>query len=270
MRYIYTTVLVLIWFNVQLSSQSFISKSFYIIQNAAIHTEFAAYRDITANAAYLPLLPKNVVLVETLPALYGLKDLQPVSASVGVRGDSTLAFGVSVFGIGGDKYSEYDFSINAGYRVENISLGAELSYLNQRVKNYNSSSCFSLNISALVILSDWMTAGVQLNNINSATFSDKSVELYREAVAGISFLADDWIYFSINSDILINNSWGLALESGVKPVENLTVKLAYLSNPKALSLGMDFNHKDYLGINLGAIYHADLGITPRAAVYVLW
>ncbi|AFM03032.1 hypothetical protein Fleli_0565 [Bernardetia litoralis DSM 6794] len=101
--------------------------------------------------------------------LSGLNTLQ-AGATFDAFFDGKMGVGVTRFG--DDLYNEHRLAIGYAHKISNMSIGIQANYLQTSIQGYGTSHNFALEMGGVAQLSETLTLGMHIFNINQAKVAD--------------------------------------------------------------------------------------------------
>ncbi len=80
--------------------------------------------------------------------------------------------GVGVTRFGDDLYNEHRLAVGYSHKISNMSIGIQVNYLQTSIQGYGTRRNFALEMGGLAQLSETLTLGMHIFNINQAKVSD--------------------------------------------------------------------------------------------------
>lgn len=200
--------------------------------------------------------------------LFGVNELNTLAAGF-VKPLKPGTIGVSFYRFGGDLFNEQKASIGFSNKFGLVSLGANISYLQQSIETLGKSSAFVIEFGGLVDISKNLKVGAYVFNLNQASISTGTdEELPLTMKLGISYLPIDDL--TINAEVLKQIDLEERVRIGVSYdlIKNFTIRTGIETNPVKGSFGLGFNPGrfliDYAFSNhsvIGDIHDISIGIT---------
>lgn len=196
------------------------------------------------------------------PYRYGLKELTPVEAGIGLNIDNhNINF--SLFTIGNNLYGESSFEL--GYAVilaDKIIIGASVDYNLMNIENYAKHNMFRIHIGSKLLLTENFSAGFCLLNLNKSSYGSDSLYIWQSGIMGFSYKFSDKIMLDADAIIDITRKTGFSIGFKYSILENLDLRMASRTTPSYYEIGI--NLKSIYGFNLVLLtqYNSILGISP--------
>lgn len=127
----------------------------------AVFNNVAALSDVKGTEAFLGYSNRFV--------LSGLNTLQ-AGATFDAFFNGKMGIGVTRFG--DDLYNEHRLALGYSHKISNVSIGIQANYLQTSIQGYGTRHNFALEMGGLAQLSENLTLGMHIFNINQAKVSD--------------------------------------------------------------------------------------------------
>lgn len=167
-----------------IKAQYYGNSNYSLFRHAVGETTFESYS--SANPASINPDQKDKASFATKPSRFGIKELNSHKLFFHSGFDSLNLIGTDLYFTGGNLYSEFSGEFQYARNFQNIiTVGGSISINHVNVKNYNNYIFYSMNIGAVLKLSDDLKAGFVIRNLlgNHGINSDKNI--YQETVAGL-------------------------------------------------------------------------------------
>ncbi|PIY09044.1 MAG: hypothetical protein COZ18_09105 [Flexibacter sp. CG_4_10_14_3_um_filter_32_15] len=127
----------------------------------AVFNNVAALSDVKGTEAFLGYSNRFT--------LSGLNTLQ-AGATFNAFFDGKMGIGVTRFG--DDLYNEHRLAVGYAHKISNMSIGIQVNYLQTSIQGYGTRHNFALEMGGKAQLSETLTLGMHIFNINQAKVSD--------------------------------------------------------------------------------------------------
>lgn len=219
------------------------------------------------NPAAMILDTSNYILLGSKPSRFGISELNPFMIAAAFSLDSSRVLGVNLYGLGGELYSEVSGELRFANKINDIvSVGASIELNRLMIKNYENISFATINIGAVINLSESLKAGFALRNLlrNNAGQTDKTT--YQESVAGLSYRINSEIFIDADIAVIINSvsSYGFAVK--YIPHDSFALRTAFKTNPNILEIAAMLNIYSDIYFSAGIEYNEVFGISPELTV----
>ena len=184
----------------------------------------------------------------------------------------TVVFGLPTrsgnFGFKGDyygfsKYNETQLALAYGRKLsDKIDLGAQFNYNGIRAAGYGNAAAISVEIGAILHLTDKFHTGLHINNPVGGRFGKGLEEkLSSFYTFGMGYEASD--KFFVSAEIIKEEDQPVNLNTGIqyKFLSQLLARIGISTAASTGWLGVGFSWR-LLRLDLTAAYHPQLGITP--------
>lgn len=200
--------------------------------------------------------------------LFGINELNTLAAGF-VKPFKQGTLGVSFFRFGGDLFNEQKASLGFSNKFGLVSLGVNISYLQQTIETIGKSSAFVIEFGGVADVSKHLKLGAYVFNLNQAsvaTGSDEELPLTMKV--GVSYLPIDEL--SINAEVLkqIDTEEKVRIGVSYDLIKNFSIRTGIETNPVKGSFGLGFKPGrflfDYAFSNhsiVGDIHDISIGIT---------
>lgn len=214
----------------KLASQSLLDYT-PIWESPALSYKFSFFNSI----AILVQSDKLKIGANVTPFRFGLEELNTSRAFIVNKfSDFNLAFGVN--GISNKLYYEIAPTLSGNYKLNNLVLGAQLSYSRMQIQSTGAFDALKIDLAAKLQLDENIAAAVLLKNLNNGKFAG-NVQTNKSSTVGFCYEKDD-NFASLDIEIRESFGTGFALSGGTQITDLLKTKLVYRTYPQ--SIGADF------------------------------
>jgi hypothetical protein len=152
---------------------------------------------------------------------------------------------VGIFRFGDDLYNEQILSTGFGNKFGIASLGFKANYIQYQASGFGTHSAVSLDFGGLAQLTDQLSIGAYITNLNQAKISTDydSERLPTRLTAGLTFKPKENLFITteIDKDIDYEATWRTGLEYSFK--EKFFVRTGFNMNPQAGFFGLGIKKK---------------------------
>ncbi len=234
------------------------------------HSDVALTTDVFGlfnNPASLAKINWREAGVYYSPAPFGLSEL----ANGYVAYTEPLSFGsISIGGMsyGFDLYKENKILVGFSYNyLDKLLVGIVINYHTVSIKNYGSANSFYLDIGGIIPITNSITWGFSIHNINRATFGKEKDQIPTVFKTGFSF--DVTSNISLNAAIEKDLIQDAAMMFGINYdiIKYLSIRTGFLNEPSSFTAGIGVNYS-YFTLDYAVFTHPELGITHQAGLIV--
>lgn len=130
--------------------------------------------------------------------LSGLNTLQ-TGATFDAFFDGKMGIGITRFG--DDLYNEHRLAVGYAHKISNMSIGVQVNYLQTSIQGYGTRHNFALEMGGMAQLSETLSLGMHIFNINQAKVSDFEDERVPTIMRiGISYRPVEKVAISIETE----------------------------------------------------------------------
>ncbi len=219
------------------------------------------------NPAAMILDTSNYILLGAKPSRFGISELNPCMIAAQYKLDSSRVLGMNIYGLGGDLYSEISGELRFANQINDIvTVGASIEFNRLTIKNYENISFATINIGAVLNLSESLKAGFALRNLLRSNAGQEDKTTYQESIAGLSYRINSEIFVDADIAVIINSvsSFGFALK--YIPQENFELRTAFKTNPNILEIAAMLNIYSDISFSAGIEYNEIFGISPELTI----
>lgn len=206
-------------------------------------------------------------------AAYEIRALLPNANRMAFAFNAPIKWGVAsvgVFRFGDHLYNEQVLATGFGNKFGIASLGIKANYIQYQASGFGTHSAFSLDFGGLAQLTDQLSIGAYITNLNQAKISTDyaSERLPTRLTAGLTFKPKENLFITteIDKDIEYAVTWRTGLEYSFK--EKFFVRTGFNLTPQAGFFGLGIKKKrmkaDYaiqFSSLLGASHQASVSYT---------
>jgi len=214
--------------------------------------------------SYNPSLFKKIDIptlsLSAAPSRFGLSELSPGYIMFGLPVTDDLATAISGFVLGNELYSEFSGSLHGAYSIsEFMDIGVSFEYFRLNIQNFQSDDSYQLHIGANVKISDLMTAGVCVKNINGSHYLGGDKTINQQAAVGFGFQLAEELAVDLGLQVNTIGQSGISL-AGLYSVEDIfNLRLSALTSPRLVSGAVSILTLPYFDINVLSSYQDYLG-----------
>ena len=243
---------------------------FNTIQNSVGFTALG-YIYYLQNPAQLDKIKECSISFSVKPSTFGLSELNFLNLNYLIKINPNIGFGADLCGISNNLYSELAPNLSLSYSLsDRFSFGISGTYNYLKIKDYGSSSYFELNFGAISYISDVISAGFVLRNVNRGYYSGGESNVYQTALCGLGISATKDLNFDIDALIRLSHSTGISISGKYNILEILALRLAYLTNPENIETGLNLKLSDNISLIYNFNFSMDLGSAHSCCVSYLW
>jgi hypothetical protein len=217
----------------------------------------AAYSYNPALLSYLkvPTLTLNAAL-----SRFGLSELSPGYILFGMPVSDNFVTAITGFGIGNDLYNEFSGALHGAYSIsEFMDIGVSVEYFRISIKDHQLDDSYQFHIGSNVRISDFMSAGVCVKNINNSYYLGGERTSGQQGAIGFGFLIADDLTFDLGMQVSTYGQSGLSLAT-LYTLENIiNVRFSALTSPRIVSGSVSILAIPYIDLNILSSYHDIIG-----------
>ncbi len=197
---------------------------------------------------------------------FGLKELQTIGAGY-MQPLNDFVVGGGFYRFGGDLYSEQRVNVGVAHRLDQVSLGLSVNYLQFNISTVDTKGLMVLEFGGIAKVTEQVSIGLHISNLNQAnlTEDEKAPTVMR---AGFLFqLSSDFILaLETEKDLDFPEVYKAGLEYRI--IEKVWVRTGLRTEPFVGSFGVGFKPKDFQfdyafssDSVMGAIHEVSVGLT---------
>lgn len=193
---------------------------------------------------------------------YGFSELTDMAAATSMPvSDKWGAVGIAFHRYGFELYHEQHLKVGYAYRWKNLRAGIGLNYTHMRIERYGSAGALALDLGLLAEITEQLTIGSYVTNLNRAKLGQAEEELPRQLSIGAAYTPVNSVLVTV--DAVKDVQYPLAIRGGaeIELFENFKIRGGISTEPVTFSLGLGYGTEKW-GINLAAQRHQLLGISP--------
>ena len=177
----------------------------------------------------------------------------------------THRFSLGAFVLNNNHISNNTMYLGYSRDIQDISIGSNIRYYNQKITNYNTLEAYTINI-GLIWKNNKLTHGISYNNLtHTATKTiDLPVAFKYECLIKPIENTNFAISLMKENNFEIRYAFGVSREIG----KTLVVTTGFINNPSVFSLGLSVNINN-LSVKYGAKTHNELGYTQAIGINYL-
>lgn len=245
----------------EIHCQSFGKNAFFLQRSATNITELTP-NSSSSNPIRITNSDSNKLNLFVSPNKFGLSELNSGILDYIHPIDSNFFAGASLFGLGNELYSEFAFSLSMAYKqAENFSLAMEANYNALNIQDSQLEQVISLNIGGTVFLSDLLTAGIFLENVNNAYFEGGENTSFRRAVVGLGGRFSENFTAELSAIVNINRSSGFGASFSYAIMEDINFAAGIQSLPRLLYFQIFIEDITFFDFSISSEYHDLLGFS---------
>jgi len=237
-------------------------------QIALSHSDIARASDSYAmfnNPAGLAQQNWREISIFYSPSPFGISKLANGSA---VYHEPTKfgSFAIAYTNYGFELYKENNFFVSHSRELfNNFFFGITLNYRNISIKNYGSSSAFTLLVGGLTYLTNQLRIGFVIDNITRSTFGNEDNQIPITFGFGMSYdlIPELSINAALQKEIDMSNSIRIGIDYQI--IQHLNLRVGAMNEPSSLSAGFGINYSIF-EIDYALFNHQDLGFTHQISV----
>ncbi len=172
-------------------------------------------------------------------------------------------FGVNAQVLGQDLYNEFSLNTSFAYDFKNFFIGVSCEYDRIKIKNFSNEARLIANIGGIVRINEYLTSGFSLKNLRGRGFGGDSESALRQGFFGVGINVDESFKCGVDAIINFEHNSGLALSAKYIILNLISVKAAFLTNPRIMDFGVSL--RAFGGFNLYSYlsYHDELGFDKK-------
>ncbi|MFQ6617624.1 MAG: hypothetical protein ACE5QV_02950 [Fidelibacterota bacterium] len=174
---------------------------------------------------------------------------------------ATIGFGYTSYG--NALYQENSFTLSAGKRIfRGLLLGINLSWKELKIKNYGSAGAPGIDAGIITELSNNLSWGLYLKNINSPVIGKSREKLPQIYSTGFSYSPTEEIMINLDlyKDILFPFQLRMGVEYNLRKIA--AVRFGAGRDPGIFSTGLGLNYRG-IDMNYSLSLHSELGISHQ-------
>ncbi len=201
------------------------------------------------------------------PAPFGLTEL----ANGFVAYNEPFSFGsISLGGMsyGFELYKENKILVGFSYNyLDKFFAGVVLNYHTVSIKNYGNANAFYLNIGGIVPITNNVSWGFSIQNINRATFGKEKDQIPTIYKTGFSFsvVSNISLNAAMEKDLLQDASIMFGINYDI--IRYLSIRFGLSNEPSRFTAGLGLNYSNFT-LDYAVFTHPDLGLTHQAGLIV--
>jgi hypothetical protein len=212
------------------------------------------------NPALLNRIEVPTLSISAAPSRFGLSELSPGLIMFGLPISDDLVTAISGFAIGNDLYSEFSGSFHGAYSIsEFMDIGASFEYFRLNIKDFQSDDSYQFHIGANVRISDLLSAGVCVKNINGNYYLGGDKTINQAAAVGFGFQLSEELAVDLGLQVNTIGQSGISLAGLYSMKDVFNLRLSALTSPRLISGAVSILALPYFDINILSSYHDYLG-----------
>ncbi len=176
------------------------------------------------------------------------------------------SFAVAYTNYGFELYKENNFFVSYSNRVlQNLFIGATLSYHNLSIKNYGSSNSYSLLVGFLAHVTENFRIGFAIDNVTRSSIGQEDNQIPMIFNFGISYTLLSKLFFTTAIEKEIDKNASLRVGIDYQIIKYLNLRIGAMNEPSSFSAGIGINYSIF-EIDYGMFNHQDLGFTHQIGI----
>lgn len=205
------------------------------------------------------------------PSIYILPDLNRSHLFIGHRINDNIVIAGNINAIGNNLYNELNAAFNISANIgDAITLSGKMTYGRMDIKNYSNYNILNFHFGGLLDISENLSAGVVLTNLNRATYEGNSKSAEQTALISVGYTLNDNFAFDVSSLILIGYGSGFSVSGKYVYNDNIQIRLAYQNLPKLVEGGFQYSVNDKISMTYRINYNMNLGFVNSFAFNYAW
>lgn len=184
--------------------------------------------------------------------------------------NSPIRWGVATMGafrFGDELYNEQILSAGFGNKFGIAALGIKVNYIQYQASGFGTHSAFSVDFGGLAQLTDQLSVGAYITNLNQAKISTDydSERLPTQLTVGLTFKPKENLFITteLDKDIDYDATWRTGLEYSFK--EKFFVRTGFNLNPQAGFFGLGIRKKR-IQADYAIQFNSVIGASHQASV----
>ncbi len=240
-------------------------------QIALSHSDIAKSDDvfsIFSNPGGLARIKSIEVGAYYSPSPFGLDELQTsyvgctVPTNFGVGGIGFMHYGYELYSI-----NEVHAAFGRQYGSK-LYYGLSLNYHHVSIENYGSASAILINAGFVSMLSEDISWGSAILNINQGRLGESNETLPSLYTTGFSWnpFNSCYLFLSLQKETGIQPSVNFGYS--YSPIDNITLLSGYSTNPAVFSAGFSISY-NFLEFDYAMTHHGELGYSHQISLIVI-
>ncbi len=178
----------------------------------------------------------------------------------------SLAVGGMSYGF--ELYKENKILVGSSYNYKDkFLIGITLNYHSVNIKNYGSANSFYFNVGGIVPISDFISWGFSVHNLNRATLGKEKDQIPTVLKTGFNFSAIENISLNaaIEKDILQETSLLFGINYDI--IKYISLRTGFSNEPSRFTAGIGINYS-FFTLDYAVFTHPDLGLTHQAGLII--
>ena len=176
-------------------------------------------------------------------------------------------FGTGAFYFGDEIYKESRFTAGLSHKINFVSLGVSVNYLQYNILEFGSSTSWVIEMGGLVEFTSKLHFGASIYNLNQAQLSESQQQVPVLMKAGLSFKPIDKLM--MNLDLEKNQTLKANIKSGMEyqVIKQLMVRMGINTSPSTSHFGIGFlTHRG--NIDYAISNHFPLGLSHHVSANI--
>lgn len=222
------------------------------------------------NPALYARVNNPILHVSVSPSRFGLAELSHGRFIAGAPITRSITAAIDIAGMGGDLFSEFTFIANSAFKASDLFVIGVAAELDRRaIRNSESQTALQLSLGSVLSLSEHLTAGFALRNLNRAGFGPGNGDAIQTASMGVGIHADSALAVETGVEVALANSSAFILAAAYSIGAALNVRAAIRSNPRLGELGIAAQ-TERITVTASVVYHDVLGFSQVFGVNYFW
>jgi hypothetical protein len=269
MKYLIFIIILIIFFNIQLTSQ---------IVNFDIYTQLSSSTGLSdlknfsiSNPATFQSIDSGYLALSYQPSKFGLKELSQSTIFINQRINNEIVTGLAIIGTVNDIFNEFTANASIASKVyDNLDIGGSIVYNRIGIKNFSTYSAVFINFGAKLKLTNDIFAGFSLSNLLRENRTGGNENVVQIANIGVGAKIIDEFYIDFGSLISISRYSGFMIGVKYNLEKYISLRIASSSAENALEFSAMFKPNNYLEISSGLNYQNVLGYSPYIGMNYIW
>ncbi len=226
---------------------------------------------IADNPAIIHFVDNNYACFSYTISKFGLKEISPMYADIGMKFSEDWGLGLSLYGLGNELYNEFAIMLMSSYKLtDKIIAGISCEYIRMSIKDNFADYNFQFHFGTMLIISKKLTTGFSFKNITREYFTGGESTANQIATAGICYTPIDNISFEFGGIVRLATQSGFLVHFLYEPFDFTVFRVSYATAPKLFNIAIKLNTFDWINISFNLQYHNILGFAQTPAISLYW
>ena len=220
------------------------------------------------NAGALAVITANEISFFYEPGSYGIPELS-YRGAVGAIPASFGVIGLKASRFGFDLYRESEFRIAFARDVGDLGIGLSISWYSVAIENYGSGGALGIDAGLMIPVSDALTSGIALRNINAPAAGPSGEELPQSFSLGIAYAPFESMKLLLDygKETGFDASPKIGFEYRLD--ESISLRAGASDAPSLTTMGVGVRFSA-LEFDYALSSHPDLGWSHQASLTIRW